>query len=147
MRALKGIAVFYLCAALVLSIYPGSSAKAPGLDPTDWHVHVVNGFSGRRALVVHCKSDVNDLGTHTLYPGGDFNWNFHVNLPGTTRFTCDFHADKQHASFDVFWKESQHMWLRTKCNWKACFWTAKDDGIYLKNVPENRDERIHPWET
>ncbi|KAL6210885.1 hypothetical protein ACLB2K_016115 [Fragaria x ananassa] len=146
MRDLKGIAIFYLCVALALSICPESSAKWPGLDPTNWHVHVVNGLSGGRQLVVHCKSDVDDLGIHTLGPGGDFNWHFHVNLPGTTKFTCDWRAGNRHALTDVFWREAEHMWLRTKCNWKACFWTAKDDGIYLKDIPANRDERVHPWE-
>ncbi|KAL6210896.1 hypothetical protein ACLB2K_016126 [Fragaria x ananassa] len=146
MRDLKGIAIFYLCAALALSICPESSAKWPGLDPTNWHVHVVNGLSGGRQLVVHCKSDVNDLGIHTLGPGGDFNWHFYVNLPGTTKFTCDWRAGNRHALTDVFWREAQHMRLWTKCNWKTCFWTAKGDGIYLKDIPANRDERVHPWE-
>nr|XP_004292389.2 PREDICTED: uncharacterized protein LOC101314342 [Fragaria vesca subsp. vesca] len=147
MGALQGIVLFYLCAALALSIFPESSAKWPGLDPTKWHIHVINGFSGGRQLVVHCWSDIDDLGFHTLNPGGETNWSFHVNLPGTTKFTCDWRAGKQHATYPVFWREARHMWLRSHCDWKACFWTAKDDGIYLKNVPAGVDELIHPWET
>jgi hypothetical protein len=151
MRAFTGIALFILCAALALSSpRPGNSAETNdwGVDFTKWHVHVVNGFGGQRALEIHCKSDIDDLGTHTLTPGSDFNWHFRVNLPGTTRFSCDFHKDNQHASFDVFWPESKDHWLRYRCNFKECFWIAKDDGIYIRNIPEgNRDEFFHGWET
>lgn len=39
-----------------------------------------------------------------------------------------------------------HQWLHDRCSPNNCIWIAKDDGIYLKNNPQNHDELIHKWE-
>ncbi|KAK9002151.1 hypothetical protein V6N11_024839 [Hibiscus sabdariffa] len=112
-----------------------------------WHVHVVNGLSSNKILLVHCKShDNNDLGEHNLTVGSETQWKFKEAIFGSTLFWCftASRSDHVHAKFNVFW-EDQDLFYR--CNWKHCIWTAKDDGIYLKNIPENYDEFRHKWES
>ncbi|XVF81123.1 hypothetical protein PTKIN_Ptkin15bG0131100 [Pterospermum kingtungense] len=109
-----------------------------------WHVHAVNGMTHKRILFLHCKSADDDLGIRNLTVGGEFSWKFKPRVFGKTLFWCYMAADKLgHATFDVYWIDDNFFYM---CNWKHCIWTAKDDGIYLKNVPENRDELRHKWE-
>ncbi|MBA0611649.1 hypothetical protein Godav_012321, partial [Gossypium davidsonii] len=41
-------------------------------------------------------------------------------------------SDNCHAAFDVYWEDEDFFY---RCNW-----IAKDNGIYLKNIPEGYDE-------
>ncbi|KAL6210888.1 hypothetical protein ACLB2K_016118 [Fragaria x ananassa] len=134
--------VIMLVALAVLALAIPCSAETWG----KWHVHVVNGLSSGRTLFVHCKSKDDDLGIHNLAIGTETNWSFRENFIGTTLFWCYLRTDREeYASFDVFWEEHDHKWLQTRCNWKDCIWTARDDGIYIKNIPNNSDELIHKW--
>ena len=110
-----------------------------------WHVHVVNNMGNQMMLMVHCKSRDNDLGERNLSPGAEFQWKFKMNFFEKTLFWCYWRPEKgnRHANFDVFWKDDD---LFYKCNYKNCYWIAKDDGIYLKNIPEEYDEFRHKWE-
>lgn len=123
------------------------------LEPTEafselkkWQIHVVNGLSNGQTLFVHCKSKDNDLGEHNLNSGTEFNWTFRVNLWNTTLFWCYLHKpDGKSASFDVFWVEKKSIWLFYRCYHSNCIWTAKDDGIYLRDNPVQRDILVHEW--
>ncbi|KAK8614889.1 hypothetical protein V6N13_068678 [Hibiscus sabdariffa] len=112
---------------------------------TKWHVHVVNGLSNNKILLVHCKSADDDLGIHNLAVDSETQCNFKLNLIGSTLFFCYMasESDHVHARLDVFWEDPN---LFHVCDWKRCIWTAKDNGIYLKNIPENHDEFMHGWE-
>jgi hypothetical protein len=122
-----------------------------------WHVKVVNGLSGGKTLFLHCKSKDDDLGMHNLQVGSELSWHFKENY-FSTLFWCNMRMDKGHANFHVFWAnvngEPEYIdyyflvyrckcFFTTKC---TCTWTAKDDGIYLRNIPKNRDELMHKWE-
>ncbi|KAL4383584.1 hypothetical protein GQ457_15G024770 [Hibiscus cannabinus] len=111
-----------------------------------WNVHVVNGLSNNKILLVHCKSKDDDLGEHHLSVGSETQWHFKLNLIKSTLFFCYMasESDHVHVSLDVFWDDQK---LFYKCNRENCIWIAKDDGIYLKNIPDNIDEFMHGWET
>ncbi|KAK8614886.1 hypothetical protein V6N13_068675 [Hibiscus sabdariffa] len=127
-----------------------SSSSAPTEDPRNmlyktWHVHAVNGLSSNKILLIHCKSGDDDLGERNLTAGNEFQWKFKTNLFGTTLFWCFWasRSDHVHAKFKVFW---DNVPLFYRCNWKTCIWIAKDDGLYIKNIPEDYDEFQHAWE-
>ncbi|KAK9002152.1 hypothetical protein V6N11_024840 [Hibiscus sabdariffa] len=131
-----------------------SSAPAPAPAPTKdkpnslfstWHVHVVNGLSNNKILLVHCKSKDDDLGERHLTVGSETQWHFRLAAFGSTLFFCFMasESDHVHVRLDVFWEDKV---LFRYCNWQSCIWTARDDGIYLKNIPDNHDVFMHGWE-
>ncbi|KAK8635673.1 hypothetical protein V6N13_004398 [Hibiscus sabdariffa] len=127
-----------------------STTSAPTEDRQNmlyqtWHVHAVNGLSSNKILLIHCKSRDDDLGERNLTVGNEFEWKFKTNAFGTTLFWCFMasRSDHVHAKFNVFWDNED---LFYRCNWKNCIWIAKDDGIYLKNIPEGYDEFRFAWE-
>ncbi|KAK8614896.1 hypothetical protein V6N13_068685 [Hibiscus sabdariffa] len=111
---------------------------------TKWHVHVVNGLSNSKVLFVHCKSADDDLGIHNLTVGSETQWHFRENIWLTTLFWCYVASKSDHifVKFDVYWHDDD---LFYRCNGNNCIWIAKDDGIYLKNIPANIDEFKHHW--
>lgn len=130
--------------ALVL-VRPGAVATPLLLPFERWHIHVLNGLSNA-TLFVHCKSKDDDLGDHNLLGRGDeFQWTFKTNFWMTTLYWCFMHKPNADVSFDSFWIEKRHMWLNYRCTDKNCIWIAKDDGIYLRNNPDNYDEFVKPW--
>ncbi|GMJ01295.1 S-protein homologue 1 [Hibiscus trionum] len=143
---------FFLVLATLMATNPSTStSSAPTEDQRNmvyktWHVHAVNGLSSNKILFVHCKSRDDDLGIHNLTVGNEFQWKFKPTIFGKTLFWCFMASDSDHvhASFNVFWDDQD---LFYRCNWKNCFWIGKDDGIYLKNIPENYDEFKHKWES
>ncbi|EOX94032.1 S-protein, putative [Theobroma cacao] len=123
-----------------------AAADQVGLPPefTSWHVYVVNGLSNNRTLFLHCKSKDDDLGIQNLSPGTSFTWSFRQNLFGRTLFWCYMSKDgNAHAAFKVFWQDAL---LFHKCLWKNCIWTAKDDGIYIKDLARDSDEYRGQWQ-
>ncbi|XP_022143829.1 S-protein homolog 74-like [Momordica charantia] len=112
-----------------------------------WNIHVVNGLGNGRLLFVHCKSRDDDLGEQNLYDGAEFSWTFRVNVIDTTLFWCFLRKpDAQSVSFDAFWVEKTSIWLFYRCYDANCIWTAKDDGVYLRDNPVQRDVLVHKWQ-
>ncbi|EEF44310.1 conserved hypothetical protein [Ricinus communis] len=95
-------------------------------------VHVINGLStNQHPLFIHCQSRDDDLGGHTLYKGGDFNFRFGVKFIGPkTWFTCDMTWGSKHQHVDVFRQKIEGSMC---CNdgGNICYWRAQDDGIYF----------------
>ncbi|TYI70620.1 hypothetical protein E1A91_D08G234100v1 [Gossypium mustelinum] len=108
-----------------------------------WHVNVTNGMSNNKILFLHCKSAQNDLGIQNLIVGNYSTWKFRPRIFGKTLFWCYMASDNSHAAFDVYWEDENFFY---RCNWKFCDWIAKDNGIYLKNIPKGYDEFRHKWE-
>ncbi|GLU07861.1 hypothetical protein SLE2022_248000 [Rubroshorea leprosula] len=109
---------------------------------TKWRVEIVNGLRNNAALFVHCKSKENDLGIHNLTAGRNFTWSFRENFFHRTLFWCYLRKGDAHANFNVFWHD---VLLFYKCGWKSCVWTAKDDGIYLKDFIKDSEELCEKW--
>ncbi|KAK8614897.1 hypothetical protein V6N13_068686 [Hibiscus sabdariffa] len=124
---------------------PPPTKVRPNALYTTWHVHVVNGLSNNKILLVHCKSADDDLGERHLTVGSESQWHFKQNIIGSTLFWCYVASESDHifAKFNVFWEDRD---LFYRCNGDNCIWIAKDDGIYLKNIPDNIDEFKHHWQ-
>ncbi|CAK7339001.1 unnamed protein product [Dovyalis caffra] len=89
-----------------------------------YHVHVINGLSSSNVLKVHCQSKDDDLGEHALAASAETSWTFRMNILGTTLFWCGMNWASGHGSFKVFWRDDD---ILGRCNYKECFWIAKDD--------------------
>ncbi|KAJ4850197.1 hypothetical protein Tsubulata_027133 [Turnera subulata] len=123
----------------VLAIVFSSFLAASGDQEPPWRpfchmfrVHVIDGFSSNdQPLLLHCWSKDQDLGNHTLYIGGDFNFRFGSRVVAPyTRFTCEMHWGQKHQTVTVFNKRSVENWC---CNSGQCYWRGQDDGIYYSS--------------
>ncbi|XP_038896421.1 S-protein homolog 1-like [Benincasa hispida] len=121
------------CVVLLFALFLVIFEETKAAELAKWQIHVVNGLSSGQILSVHCKSKDDDLGEHKLSVGTEFNWSFRK-------------PNAQHSSFEAFWIESRSVWLYNMCYDSNCIWTAKDDGIYLKDNTAQRDILIHKWE-
>ena len=111
-----------------------------------WTVAIINELSSNKQLFAHCKSKDDNLGYHTVEVGQTYQWQFKENALQTTLFWCTLWTPTNlHVTFEVFWREKGER-LRSRCNFRACMWYARDDGIYLLNIPESSFELIHKWE-
>lgn len=105
-----------------------------------FRVHIINGFSSNKnPLSLHCWSQDNDLGNHTLYIGGDFNFKFGLASFGKTIFHCDFKWAEKHRFANVF---TDGMESSTCCDTNSCYWKTEDDGIYFSNDNKNYIKRL-----
>ncbi|PQM37544.1 uncharacterized protein Pyn_28287 [Prunus yedoensis var. nudiflora] len=110
---------------------------------TKWHVYVVNGLNDNQTLLVHCNSKEDDLGIQNLSQGANTTWSFRTNFVHSTLFGCYMSKANAHAALKVFW---QDIYLFQKCNWKNCIYIAKDDGVYIKDFPNDCDVFAKKWE-
>ncbi|WCJ24175.1 Plant self-incompatibility protein S1 family [Euphorbia peplus] len=98
-------------------------------------VHVINALSSNEhPLNIHCQSRDDDLGSHTLYVGGDFHFKFGTKLVGKKSwFTCDMIWGSKHQHVDVF---KQNYEGDLCCPTRTCYWKAKNNGIYFNNIDD-----------
>ncbi|MED6224381.1 hypothetical protein PIB30_083390, partial [Stylosanthes scabra] len=111
-----------------------------------WHVYIINGLSNKN-LFTHCNSKDDDLGLQNISPGSNTTWGFRTDFTHSTLFWCQLSIDNNNnasssSSIKVFWNDDR---LFNKCNWKNCIWTAKDDGIYLRDLRVNTEELKYWW--
>ncbi|CAK7342113.1 unnamed protein product [Dovyalis caffra] len=136
--------VVALAAMMSLFISPcGGQVVVPVFQK--YNVHIVNGLSQNKTLLVHCKSKDDDLGVHNLAVGLEFRWSFKVNAFSTTLFWCYLGpSNDSHAAFTAF-KDKEK--ITDSCDDdNNCFWIAKDDGVYLRNIPGKIDVKKFTWE-
>ncbi|KAG4149842.1 hypothetical protein ERO13_D05G357766v2 [Gossypium hirsutum] len=150
----KNVLCFILVQAIAITSLITLSSSEPNKGGHDnsrwihpwfktWHIYAVNELSKDQTLLVHCKSKDDDLGIHNLTVGSEFTWKFRPRFFGGTLFWCYMAYDNLHASFKAFWDDQA---LYNVCDWGTCFWIAKDDGIYIRNIPKNRDDYYCNWE-
>lgn len=143
----SNLVVLILSMTLLAILQPLVAEEQPPLFISEkWHIHVINGLS-TGDLYAHCKSKDTDIGEHNIVRGAEIQWSFRDNVWGRTLFWCFLRKPNgDSVSMEVFWHESKHFWLHYRCTKDGtCFWTAKDDGVYLRNLPEGYEELIHKW--
>ncbi|KAL0560232.1 hypothetical protein IC582_000632 [Cucumis melo] len=146
METMRSMEKHFLIFCFLLALSLAILKPTEGLGLKRWHIHIVNGLSKDQNLFVHCQSKDDDLGKINLSFGREFNWSFKVNFWDTTLFWCYLQKpNAESVSFEAFWVEKKSIWLFYRCYDTNCIWTAKDDGIYLKNNPINKDVLVHKW--
>ncbi|XP_062104471.1 S-protein homolog 29-like [Humulus lupulus] len=105
-----------------------------------YQVFITNFLDVNTTLSIHCQSADDDLGTHLLSYGANYNWSFNVNLFRTTLFYCDMtRGDKVSGHFDVF--DAQ----KHDCHDHKCYWDVSKTGLYLFNYRLNKYEFQYAW--
>lgn len=102
---------------------------------------VMNRLGSGKSINLHCQSKDNDLGEHTVADGGEFGWEFSVNVIGTTLFYCDvswenfggFHFDAY--SFERDWGRCE----------SRCLWLISKEGMYGWNQNTGFWEFMYSW--
>lgn len=94
------------------------------------HVHIFSSLPPNSELRVHCQSNEDDLGNHTLIRNQDYQFSFCV-VPLSTLFFCHLQWLEKGKTFDAF---SAKWDLNHPCNVGHCKWEAKSDGIYLAGI-------------
>ncbi|KAL1367784.1 hypothetical protein HN51_021906 [Arachis hypogaea] len=153
----SSVSIYFITLALFLSFAPTTIFCAPfhlikreNIFPEfiKWHVYIINGLNNKN-LITHCKSKEDDMGIQNISPGSNINWSFRTDFFHSTLFWCHLSKDNNNnassssASIEVFWYDAR---LFNKCDWKKCVWTAKDDGIYLKDLRVNTEELHYRWD-
>lgn len=114
-----------------------------------YDVHVTNNLPD--PLVLHCKSEDDDLGTHYLAPNQQFNWKFNMHISMSTFFSCDLWWGKKHGLLYAFnWQIAQgycdkHWWWFTR---NQCNWFIRKDAFYIQDTirPENGLQEEGEWD-
>ncbi|XVE89969.1 hypothetical protein DITRI_Ditri20bG0039200 [Diplodiscus trichospermus] len=113
------------------------------LGEEEYRVHISNGLSNNNELTIHCQSKDDDLGEHRIPVSQEWNWSFKVNQSGTTLFWCNMNWANHHGSFEIFVVDHE---LLKRCDFKECFWSARDDGLYLENNSDGSWLLVYRWE-
>ncbi|KAL8533141.1 hypothetical protein ACS0TY_009406 [Phlomoides rotata] len=129
---------------LLLSLIISSfflQTRAACIITKKYTVHIANLLgSNSPPLSVHCRSKDDDLGSHILSIGDDYNWSFCVN-PFSTHFSCNFQWNSKDATFDIF-KAPWH----GKCYPPVCFYGVKVDGFYFSHsYPPGSLDKVLDW--
>ncbi|KAK1566889.1 hypothetical protein Q3G72_005603 [Acer saccharum] len=92
-------------------------------------VHITNGFYyNEKPLVMHCWSEDDDLGEHTLWKDNEFHFSFRESFIGWTHFYCEMHHDKQFKKIDVYDSAKEY----TKCTYTLnCYWMVDEGGFFF----------------
>ncbi|KAI3862524.1 hypothetical protein MKX03_000814 [Papaver bracteatum] len=114
-------------------------------------VRVTNEIEGYEvSLDMHCKSNDDDLGVHTLRKDEEWHWEFHQSLIRNTQFWCDF---RWYDNRDYRWYESTVTVYKGN-GWydkfhdlclNRCSWSVLRDGIYLYREDRHERERRGTW--
>ncbi|CAA0825339.1 Plant self-incompatibility protein S1 family [Striga hermonthica] len=89
-------------------------------------VQVTNMLSVNGPLLLHCRSKDDDLGIKTIGQNQKFRWTFCTNIWHTTKFWCTFQFGQKNRVI-VAYEET----VKEFCKDNQCYWSARDDGIYL----------------
>ncbi|TXG65482.1 hypothetical protein EZV62_006757 [Acer yangbiense] len=94
-------------------------------------VHITNGFYyNEKPLVMHCWSEDDDLGEHTLWKDNEFHFSFRESFIGWTHFYCEMYHDKRFKKIDVYDSAKEYI----KCTYTLnCYWMVSDR---VKNINE-----------
>ncbi|KAI3423366.1 uncharacterized protein J3R85_011102 [Psidium guajava] len=105
------------------------------------HVSVKNRLGSGKNVTLHCQSKDDDLGEQTVADGGQFEWDFNVNVWGTTLYYCDMGWGKsQDYHFDAY----SHARDSVRCN-TQCLWLVSEEGMYGLNGQTGFWEYIYQW--
>ncbi|KAL4335505.1 hypothetical protein GQ457_07G006650 [Hibiscus cannabinus] len=85
---------------------------------------------------------VHDLGEQVIPVSQEWHWTFKEDPLDTTVYTCDLMGANHSKNVQLFITNHK---LLDMCDNKECFWSIRDDGIYLQNNKDGSWTLIYPW--
>ncbi|PRQ41577.1 putative plant self-incompatibility S1 [Rosa chinensis] len=122
------------CVVLLIALAFGSSNASINFPGTKKFVRIVNNLSKGERLNFHCQSKDNDIGVRSLAVNEQYEFSFRINIWRTTLFFCRLWYSDKHAEFVAF--KVSYDFYQDCGNQDHCIWTAKEDGVYLKDELE-----------
>ncbi|KAK9677540.1 hypothetical protein RND81_11G150400 [Saponaria officinalis] len=114
--------VILLCVILVHTMFDSTLAQYQFKKYT---IRIINKIGTSPKVSLRCQSKDDDLGTHVLGYGEEFNWTFRVNFMMSTLYFCHFQWKDKDITFDVF-----EVYLgSTMCD-REYIWEVKEDAFY-----------------
>lgn len=100
-------------------------------------VHVMNMLAEGRNMTIHCRSKDDDLGYIIVKNGQEMEWDFNVNVWGTTLFFCDAKwSDSFWNHFDAYNAYRDYSRCKTECRWII----EREETLLGYNQDDNRWE-------
>lgn len=128
----------HLATAMLILIIKLETSSAELPDIFTRIVNIKNDLGGGIHLATHCQSADDDLGVRDLSNGQFTEWKFRVTLIGKTLYWCSMKwNDIVRASFDVY--DDDKFWCL------YCYYSVRQDGVYLHNLEKDTWEMFHPW--
>ncbi|XP_047336002.1 S-protein homolog 2-like [Impatiens glandulifera] len=107
------------------------------------HMNITNELHSNVMLKMHCKSEDDDLGDHSIAYGESLYWSFKSKLfIHTTVFTCSMSWDSISGTFDVYRATRDD----SRCAEK-CWWRIRTDGAFSYNEQLDRWDLLYDWST
>ncbi|KAK8481705.1 hypothetical protein V6N13_061779 [Hibiscus sabdariffa] len=94
------------------------SAVSGRLIPRKTHVLVYNDLASGTDLIVHCKSDDDDLGVRHVAYGKNFEFHFRPNIWRNTLFHCTMKFNMAAYWFDIYVQDRDED-ICDQCVWKV----------------------------
>ncbi|CAL1363748.1 unnamed protein product [Linum trigynum] len=113
-------------AALVIILAPH-----PLIQSYTEYVH--NELSGKK-LIVHCRSEDDDIGAQMVDVGSDLHWDFYGG--DRTLFWCKVAVEDRRLSFDAYTNSDGSICCRD------IHWSVRDDGLHLLD-PDGQELTSH----
>ncbi|CAI0394884.1 unnamed protein product [Linum tenue] len=122
-----------LLAAVLLAA--GYYDTAAGWDTVT--IHVTNKLSTRRILILHCKSDDDDLGGSAIGAGANITLVFGQNVFGGTLFWCSAAYQDKRLSFKAYEQNDHNTFVKV--------FDVSDDGVGGIDVYSGNLLHISRW--
>ncbi|KEH40409.1 putative plant self-incompatibility S1 [Medicago truncatula] len=123
------------CVLLLLTSHNVLAVHSTIFGQQKVHVYVYNDLPENVDLTLHCQSKDDDLGSHILHHGDNFNWSFGYGFFKQTLFHCSFQWNNELHSFNIV--ESG----RDECF--DCLWYIRESGPCL--VEGGSPDSCIPW--
>lgn len=98
-------------------------------------VDIINDI--KSPIIIHCRSQEDDLEIQLLPPEADYNFEFNPNIFGTTLFTCSFAWGMRTQEF-VVWEGDEYLDQLDCAKMGSCVWKVTTRGFYW-SIPSAND--------
>ncbi|KAL9408600.1 hypothetical protein AB3S75_047052 [Citrus x aurantiifolia] len=87
----------------------------------------------------YCSDE--DLGSHIIQHGGDFNWEFRIDIGSSLIYDCDLSFANVRGHYKMFDERR----AAVRCGNQKCPWKVHKDGIYLYIKELDADRKQFSW--
>lgn len=97
---------------------------------------------------IHCvggATKFKDLGLYHIPVNSNFNWTFHSSFLFVTQYNCLLTSPDLGWQIEIRAFADEPKFVDKSCGGRHCFWSARDEGIFLYNIKEKKYHFIGDW--